>query len=94
MSRKSWTIITCVPLHQKHMQSPVPNVEVMRLCFEQHLLSEKARNAGKGVLGEGQGRQECPFNRKICFFNNVRFDFIKAMNLTLKLNDHCNLYWS
>ena len=48
----------------------------------------------RGVLGEGQGRQECPFNRKICFFNNVRFDFIKAMNLTLKLNNHCNLYWS
>ena len=38
--------------------------------------------------------QECPYGEAICFFNNVQFDIMKTMNLTLKLNNQRILHWS
>ena len=43
---------------------------------------------------EGQRGQECPFNGAIYFFNNIQFDIMTTMNLTLKLNNHRNWHWS
>ena len=40
----------------------------------------------------GKEGKSALFIEKICFFNNVQFDIIKTRNLTLKLNNHCNLH--
>ena len=60
-------------------------------------------NAGEGGAGRqapllpfskrGKGAR-VPFNGTIYVFNNVQFDIMKTMNLTLKLNNHCNLHLS
>ena len=42
----------------------------------------------------GTRGQECPFNGTIHFFNNVQYDDMKTMILTLQSNNHRSLNWS
>ena len=39
-------------------------------------------------------REECPFNGKIYFFSNVLFNIMETTNLTIKLENPCNLHRS